>query len=149
VHLGHFNTPEQFTGVLDGFLGRYARQIESLVLMELSQSPTSIMDLPPDFWSQFSALRLLGVRAATLEREDWSGWTVAPPTTHPLRYLVCWSVSSAEHTVDRVRPRWTWHNSVRLVAGQNATDTYHVVKDVRDGQWIAKMEETCGVLPEL
>jgi hypothetical protein len=146
VYLGYFNGAGQLTGVLDGFLGRYARQIESLALAELSQSYMSIMDLPPGFWSQFSALRLLGVRAVTLERKDWSGWTVVPPPTHPLQYLVCWSTSSAERTVGRVRPRWTWHGGVRLVAG---TGTYHMVKDVRDGQWVTKMEETCGILPEL
>jgi hypothetical protein len=146
VHLGYFSTPEEFTGVLDGFLGRYARQIESLALWELS---TLTIDLPPIFWSQFSALRLLGVLAVTLEHEGWSGWTVVPPAMHPLRYLVCWSASSAERTVGRVRPRWTWHNGVRLVAEPSTTDTYHIVKDVRDDQWIAKMEETNGILPEL
>jgi len=149
AHLGHFNTAAQLVGVLGGFLGRYAGQLESLVLLELSNSAVSFMQLPPAFWEQFPALRLLGLKAATLEREDWSGWSVVPPPTHPLRYLVCWSQASAERTVDRVRPRWTWHDGVRLVAGQNATGTYHVVKDVRDGQWIAKMEETYGVLPEL
>jgi len=149
VHLGNFSTTAQLTGVLDGFLGRYAHQIESLALVELSKSRTSFLDLPTQFWAQFTALCLLGLKAATLEREDWSGWSVAPPPTHPLRYLVCWSQTPAERTVDRVRPRWTWHDGVRLVAGQNATDTYHVVKDVRDGQWIAKMEKTNGILPEL
>jgi hypothetical protein len=149
VYLGYFNTAEQLTGVLDGFLGRYASQLESLALLQLDQPPTLIMDLLPCFWSQFSALRLLGLRAATLERKDWTGWTIVPPATHPLRYLVCWSASSAESTVGRVRLRWTWHGGVRLVTGQNFTDTYYVVKDVRDGQWVTKMEETNGVLPEL
>jgi hypothetical protein len=149
VHLGYFSAAGQLTGVLDGFLGRYARQIESLALIELSRLPTSILDLSPGFWSQFSALRLLGVQTATLEREDWSGWTVAPPATHPLRYLACWSGFSAEHTVDRVRPRWTWHCGVRLVAEQRITETYYVVKDVRDDQWITKTEETDGILPVL
>jgi hypothetical protein len=149
VHLSYFSTPEEFTGVLDGFLGRYARQIESLVLLQLDQPSMSIMDLPPCFWTYFSALCLLGMRPATLERKDWSGWTVVPPATHPLQYLVCWAASEAEHTVGRVRPRWTWHGGVRLVTRQNFTDTYYVVKDVRDDQWVTKMEETNGVLPEL
>jgi hypothetical protein len=149
VYLGCFDAAEQLTGVLDSFLGRYARQIESLALIQIDQPYMSIMDLPPCFWSQFSALRLLGLRAATLEHKDWSGWTVTPPATHPLQYLMCWAVSSAEHTVGRVRPRWTWHRGVRLVAGQNVMDTYYVVKDVRDGQWVTKMEETNGILPEL
>ncbi len=148
VHLGHFSTTAQLTGVLDGFLGRYAHQIESLVLVESFKSTTSFLDLPPQFWAQFTALRLLGFKAATLEREDWSGWSVVPPPTHPLRYLVCWSHPSPECTVDRVRPRWTWHAGVRLVAGQNSSDSYYVVKDIRDGQWIAKMEKTYGILPE-
>jgi hypothetical protein len=149
VHLGNFRTMAQLTGVLDGFLARYAHQIETLVLAEFSKPPTSFLDLPPQFWAQFTALCLFGLKAATLEREDWTGWSVVPPPTHPLRYLVCWSQASAEHTVDRVRPRWTWHSGVRLVAGQNGTDSYHVVKDVRDGQWIANMEKTYGILPEL
>ena len=148
VHLGHFSTTEQLTGVLDGFLGRYARQIESLALVELSKSTTSFLDLPTQFWTQFASLRLLGLKAATLEREDWSGWSVVPPLTHPLRYVACWSPASAESTVDRVRPRWTWHDGVRLVAGQNGSDSYYMVKDIRDGQWIAKMEKTRGILPE-
>jgi len=33
----------QFVGVLDGFLGRYAGQLESLALLELSKSPMSLM----------------------------------------------------------------------------------------------------------
>jgi hypothetical protein len=149
VHLGHFNAVGQLTGVLDDFLGRYARQIESLTLLQIDRSSMSIMDLPPCFWSRFSALRLLGMRAATLKRKHWSGWTVVPPATHPLRYLVCWSFFSVGRTVDCVRLRWTWHGGVRLVAGQDFKDTYHVVKDVRDGQWVTKMEETNGILPEL
>jgi len=147
VHLSYFNTTAQLVGVLDGFLGRYAGQLESLELFELANSPVSYMQLPPAFWEQFPALRLLGFMAVTLQREDWSGWSVVPPSTHPLRYLVCWSHASAECTVDRVRPRWTWHDGVRLVAGRS--DTYYVVKNVRDDQWIAKMEETRGVLPEV
>ena len=148
VHLGPFSTTAQLTGVLDGFLGRYAHQIESLILVELSTSITSILDLPIQFWAQFTALRLFGLEAATLEREDWSGWSVVPPPTHPLRYLVCLSQVLAESTVNRVRPRWTWHDGVRLVAGENASDAYYVVKDIRDDQWIAKMEKTYGILPE-
>jgi hypothetical protein len=149
VYLGYFSTAGELTGVLDGFLGRYAGQLESLVLDELFQSPMSIMDLSPGFWSQFSALRLFGMPLDTLFREDWSGWTVVPPTTHPLRYLVCLSVCPAKGAVNQVRPRWTWHGGVRLVAEQKYTSTYHVVKDVRDDQWITKMEETYGILPEL
>ena len=149
VHLGHFNTAPQFTAVLDGFLRRYAPQIESLALVELSKSHTSFMDLPQDFWETFSALRLLGMKVTTLERPEWSGWSVVPPATHPLQYLVCWSQSHAESTVDRVRQRWTYHDGVRLVAGLNVVETYYLVRDVRDEQWIAKMEETCGILPEL
>jgi hypothetical protein len=149
VYLGYFNTAEQLTGVLDAFLGRYARQIESLALLQLDQSPASVMNLSPCFSSQFSALRLLSVRAATLEGKHWSGWTVVPPAVHPLRYIVCWSMSLAERTIGRVRPRWTWHRGVRLVAGRNFTDTYYVVKDVRDGRSVTKMQKTYGILPEL
>jgi hypothetical protein len=145
---GVFETVGQLTGVLDDFLGRYAHQIETLALIELPRHSTSIIALPSGFWAQFSALRLFGVKALTLRRH-WSGWTVVPPTTHPLRYLVCWDTPLAERTIIRVRLKWTWHGGVRLVVGQNATDTYHVVKDVGDDQWITKMEETYGILPEL
>jgi hypothetical protein len=149
VHLGYFTTTAQLTGILDGFMGRYAHQIESLALVELPTCIMSfLMDLPTQFWAQFTALRLLGLEVATLEREDWSGWSIVPPPTHPLRYLVCLSQVSAESTVNRVRPRWTWHDGVRLVAGENASDSYHIVKDIRDDQWIAKMEKTYGILPE-
>ena len=148
VHLGHFSSTEQLTGVLDGFLGQYAHQIESLALVELSMDTWSFFDLPTQFWAKFTALRLLGLNATTLEREDWTGWSIVPPPTHPLRYLVCLSQVSAERTVDRVRPRWTWHEGVRLVAEQNASDSYYVVKDIRDCQWNTKMEKTYGILPE-
>jgi hypothetical protein len=149
VHLGHFRSVWQFTGVLDRLLGRYAHQIESLVLLERRKGSNLIIKLPPNFWAQFSALRLFGVNVATLQSKHWSGWTVVPPTTHPLRYLVCWSASSADSTINRVREEWTWHGGVRLVTGPNATDTYHVIKDVRDDQWITRVEEIDGVLPEL
>ena len=148
VHLEYFTTKAQLTGVLEMFLGRYAHQIESLALVERSKSTTSFLDLPTRFWTQFTALRLLGFDAATLEREDWSGWSVVPPPTHPLRYLVCLSQASAVNAVSRVRPRWTWHDGVRLVAGENASESYYVVKDIRDDQWSLKMENTYGILPE-
>ena len=136
--------------MLDGFLRRYAAQIESLVLLELFM----VMDLPADFWVAFPVLRLLGVYAVTLGRQNWAGWTIVPPTTHPLRYLVCWSASPAEATVDRVRPMWTYHEGVKLVAAQYLPGSFYsgdfyLVNSVRDEQWIAKMERTCGILPEL
>ena len=149
AHLGHLSTRTQFAAVLDGFLRRHAARLESLVLLELSKAPTSFLNLPEDFWVAFPAMRLLGLKATTLERQDWAGWSVIPPTTHPLRYLVCWSPSPAEATVDRVRPRWTYPEGVKLVASQNGADSFHLVHSVRDGQWIAKMERTCGILPEL
>ena len=149
VHLGHVSNAAQVASVRDGFLRRYAPQLESLALLELSKAKASFLDLPPGFWDEFRALRLLGLKAATLEREDWSGWSVVPPTTHPLRYVVCWSPSTVESTVERVRQRWTYHQGVRLVAGHQTTDTYHLVRDIRDGQWIQKMEEINGILPEL
>jgi hypothetical protein len=149
AYFGHINTAAQFHGLLDGFCRRYAAQLESLVLFEHSQSGTpSLMDLPPDFWVAFGALRLLGLRVSTLERDDWTGWAVVPPPAHPLQYVVCWSPFPAEATVDRVRQKWTYHEGVRFVVGQHTKDTYHLVRDIRDGQWIAKMEETNGILPE-
>jgi len=156
AYLGEFRTAAQFTAVLDGFLRRYASKIESLVLLEtsmlLDQPPealTSVLNPPANFWDTFPALRLFGVKAATLKRQDWTGWTVVPPTTHPLRYLVCRSMLGAEATVNSVRPRWTYHEGVKFVVAQYGTDTFHLVNSVRDEQWIAKMERTCGILPEL
>jgi len=154
AYLAYFGTAAEVTAVLDGFLRRYASQIESLVLLESPLPPPSFMNLPADFWEAFSALQLLGMKNYTLERQDWAGWTVVPPTAHPLRYLVCWSSRPTKDTVNRVRPRWTYHQGVKLVVArlvegvQDSNQIYHIVKDVRDGQWIAKMEETCGILPE-
>jgi len=128
--------------VLDGFLRRHAAQIKSLVLLEFTGLHASSLNLPADFWKAFPALHLLGVKAATLERQ-----TVVPPTTHPLRYLVCWSPSPVEVTVDRVRLRWTYHEGVKLVATQDGTDSFYLVNSVRDELWT--MERTCGILPEL
>ena len=84
---GVLETRAQFVAVLDGFLRRCAARLESLVLIEPSNASKSFLDLPADFWDAFLALRLLGVKAATLERQDWAGWTVVPPTTVP-RVLV-------------------------------------------------------------
>jgi len=155
AYLGQFRTAAQFTAMLDGFLRRYASKIESLVLIESymllgqPEAPASVLNPPANFWDTFPALRLFGVKAATLERQDWTGWTVVPPTTHPLRYLVCRSTLGAEAMVNRVRSRWTYHEGVRFVVAQYGTDTFHLVNSVRDEQWIAKMERTCGILPEL
>jgi len=131
--------------VLDGFLRRHAARLESLVLLHNSSSWESALLLyfPVDFWNAFPALRLLGVW------EDWADWTVVPPTTHPLQYLVYWSSSPAEATVDRIRPRWTYHEGVKLVAVQYFTDSFYLVNSVRDEQWLAKMQRTNGILPEL
>ena len=150
VYLGlvrFFNTAAQFTALLDGFLRKYASQIESLAVKALSK----FMDLllPQDFWEAFSALRLFGMSAATLEEQDWTGWTVVPPVGHPLGYLVCLSPLYSKFTLDRVRKSWTYHDGVRLVVGLNPPGTYHLVRDVRDEQWVAKMEGHCGILPEL
>jgi len=127
-------------------LGRYAGQ-RSTALVELSKSPVSSMQPP---YLRFGSSAPALTQAATLPH--WrakvgpGGRTYRFPT-HPPRYLVRWPQASAECTVDRVRPKWTWHDCVRLVAGQNATDTYHVVKDVRDDHW--KMEVIYWVLPKL
>jgi hypothetical protein len=149
AHLGEMSTAAQVAAVRDGFLRRYAPQLESLTLLGPSYRSASFVDLPPGFWDEFRALRLLGLRATTMKGKDWSGWSIVPPTTHPLRYVVCWSPSTAESTVESVRQRWTYHQGVRLVAAHQFTSTYHLVRDIRDEQWIAKMEETDGILPEL
>ena len=143
VHLGRFSTP--LTDVLDRFLGRYAHQIESLVLSHFHSYLSPCLDLPSKFWAQFAALRLLGLDYCTLVREEWSGWSVVPPPTHPCRYLVCPS-SSVESRLNDIRARWTWHDDVRLVAGHPPTNQYHIVKNIRAG-W--SIEGTRGILPEL
>jgi len=147
--LGRLSTRAQYATVLDGFLRRHAARLESLVLLRNSRESESPLDLPVDFWDAFPALRLLGVWAHTLVQQDWAGWTVVPPTTHPLQYLVCWSTSPAEATVHRLRPRWTYREGVKLVMTQYGTDGFYLVNSVRDEQWIAKMQRTCGILPEL
>ena len=148
VHLGPFTATAQLMGILDGFLGRYVHQIESLALVELPMDTASFLDLPTQLWAKFTALCLLGLEVATLERKDWSGWSIVPPPTHPLRYLMCSSLALVESAVNCVRPRWTWHDGVRLVARENASGSYYVVEDIRDDQWVSKMENTYGILPE-
>jgi len=155
VHLGRFNTP--LTDVIDHVLGRYAHQIESLVLSNVAFLPTSCLDLPSGFWTQFIALRLFGLDCNTLGRKEWSGWSVVPPPTHPCRYLLCdmWAAteleleSLVEHEVYNIHRGWTWNDGVRLVAGDARLGQYYIVKNIRDGQSIADMEKTVGVLPEL
>jgi hypothetical protein len=146
VYLGYSATP--LTRVVDRFLGRYAHQIESLVLCELPNQTRPLLDLPSGFWAQFTALRLLGVGEA-LAHKEWSGWSVVPPPAHPCRYLVSSTVrlSLRKSVVDDIRSRWTWHDGVRLVVGNQSQ--YYVVKNIRDDPSIENMEKTTGVLPEL
>jgi len=147
AHLGDLSTHAQFAAVLDGFLRRYAAQLESLVLLEQSMDSASLLDLPVDFWDAFSALRLLGIGVATLEQHDWPGWTVVPPITHPLRYVVCLSRLDVVPAIDRVRWEWTYHKGVKLVVGENRTDSFYLVNSVRDEPYV--MKRTRGILPEL
>jgi hypothetical protein len=77
VYLGYLTI--SLTAVVDRFLGRYAHQIESLVVItELATKTPPLFDLPSGFWAQFTALRLLGFQG-TLEHKEWSGWSVVPP----------------------------------------------------------------------
>ena len=154
VYLGRFSMP--LTGVIDRFLGRYARQIESLVLIQHITHHLSLLDLPSGFWAQFTALRLLGLDYWTLEREEWSGWSIVPPPTHPCRYLVCrcpglsmMPPSQMQSLVDRIRPRWTWHDGVRLVVGNYQWHYYWVLKNIQDDPLDGNIEWNNGVLPEL
>jgi len=154
VYLGCFSMP--LTGVIDRFLGRYAHQIESLVLSKYDTYPASLLDLPSGFWAQFTALRLLGLEDGTLTREEWSGWFVVPPPTHPCRYLVCrcpglsmMLPSQMQSLVDEIRPRWTWHDGVRLVAGNHQWRSYWVMKNIQDGLLDGNIEWNEGILPEL
>jgi len=153
VYLGRFSMP--LTGVIDRFLGRYARQIESLVLSQHDTHPLSLLNLPSGFWAQFTVLRLLGLEDETLKCEEWSGWFIVPPPTHPCRYLVCrgpgFSItpSRMQSLVDEIRPRWTWHDGVRLVAGDQHWHYYWVVKNIQDGLLYGNMEWNEGILPEL
>jgi len=147
VFLGYFVM--RLKGMLDHFLGRYAHQIESLVLSETDAFPSSLHNLPSGFWAQFTTLRLLGLDYRTLEYEGWSGWSVMPPPTHPCRYLVCRvrSNPSVERAVDSIGSRWNWHDGVRLVVGYQGSYHYYVVENLRGGAPI--MEKSNGVLPEL
>ena len=134
--------------MLDGFLRRYAAQLESLVLLEEeSKDSASLLDLPVDFWDAFSALRLLGIVVATLEWHDWPGWTVVPPITHPLRYVVCLSRWDVVPMIDGVYRKWTYHEGVKFVTVEKHTDRFYLVNNVRNEPWV--MERTCGILPEL
>ena len=149
VSLGQITTP--LTDLLTHSLGRYAHQIESLVLNNYAFYPTPLLDLPSGFWAQFSALRLLGIDHWTLNCEEWTGWSVVPPPTHPCRYLVSLSLEgpSVVWEVDKIRSRWTWNDGVRFVFGQTLSEEYHVMKNMRDGPSIANIEGTVGILPEL
>jgi len=147
VHPGDLTTP--LTDVLDCFLGRYAHQLESLILTEDQRYSQPCLGLPSGFWARFTALRLLGLADVTLKRKEWSGWSVVPPPTHPCRYLVCYIYPLGERGLNDIRARWTWHDGVRLVAGNLCSDQYFIVKNIRDGRSIANLEETHGILPEL
>jgi len=156
VYLGHISVP--LMDVLDRFLGQYARQIESLVLSPITTYPPHLfnpittypphlLNLPSGFWDQFTELRLLGLDNGTLEDEEWSGWSVVPPPTHPCRYLVCRINPSMDRVVNKIDSIWTWHDGVRLVAGHADWDKYYVVTKY-PGSSITSMESNYGVLPE-
>ena len=155
VRLGYFTKP--LTNVIDRFLGRYAHQIESLVLIEYDICIRPYLDLSSGFWAQFPALCLLGLGYCTFMRKEWSGWSVVPPPTHPCRYLFCCFYlpvgcdveRKVGRGVDNIRPRWTWNDGVRLVVGDARSGQYYVVKNIRDQPSIANMERTVGILPEL
>jgi hypothetical protein len=134
-------------GVLDRFLGRYAHQIESLVLGAFSTKPSPLLDLPSGFWAQFSALRLLGLEYETVERKEWSGWSIVPPPTHPCRYLVCRSRLESLMLPVFLRSRWTWHDGVRLVVGYRDEGQYCVWKNVHNRLEL-NTERNDGILPE-
>jgi len=152
VRLSYFRT--QLTDLIDCFLGRYAHQIESLVLSGVSGYCSPCLDLPPGFWAQFTALRLLGLSDRTLENKKWSGWSVVPPPTHPCQYLLCHFycpverelVRLAERVVNDIRAGWTWSDGVRLVVGHTFADQFCVVKNIRGDP---NMERNVRVLPEL
>jgi len=161
VSLGNFSMMS-LTDVVDRFLGRWAHQIESLFCRKFDIFRSSILalpvlDLPSGFWAQFPVLRLLGLDREPLKRKEWSGWSVMPPPTHPCRYLVCCVYSVKEPEVERevgrevkdIHTKWTWHDGVRLVAGDARSNQYYVVKNIRDDPSIANMERTVGILPEL
>ena len=142
------------TDVLDRSLGQYAHQIESLVLRGC---PSPRVDLPSQFWAQFTALRLLGLEYRNLGRRRWSGWSVVPPPTHPCRFLWCdLPLPPPGHQLDRVLEsvvgdlcaRWTWNEGMRLVVGYAREGQFYVVKNIRAEPSIENMEGTVGILPE-
>jgi len=153
-HVRLSSSSTQLRDLIDHFLGRYAHQIESLVLFCYY---SLLLDLPPGFWAQFTALRLLGLSDRTLKNKEWSGWSVVPPPTHPCRYLLCHFVCPveseldwlAERVVNDIRARWTWDDGVKLVVGHVYANQFYVVKNIRGDPSIANMERNIGVLPEL
>ena len=155
VCLSSFST--QLSDLIDCFLGRYAHQIESLVLSGVNGYCSPCLDLPSGFWAQFTALRLLGLSDRTLKNKKWSGWSVVPPPTHPCQYLLCHFYSPVESELDRlaewvvndIRAGWTWDGGVRLVVGHVCADQFYVVKNIRGDPSIANMERNVRVLPEL
>jgi len=156
VYLGDLRTP--LTGVLDRCLGRYAHQIESLILSKFYTYPPSLLDLPSAFWARFTALRLLGLDYWTLKREEWSGWSIVPPPTHPCRYLVCRAIDPIYQTVRDIRSRWTWHDGVRFVAAHNNAGPYHgyrtsgtytLVKNIHDPSYDDQAIQTGGAVKTL
>jgi len=145
VDLGVISTP--LMDLLDRFLGRYAHQIENLVLDPINDHSLPLLNLPPGFWAHFTELRLLGLDGATLEHKEWSGWSVVPPPTHPCRYLLCRLNTPVTHVVDKIHSIWTWHDGVRLVAEHDESDEYYIVKKDPDSL-ITSLESNYGVLPE-
>jgi len=149
VYLGQITMP--LMDLLDRFLGRYAHQIESLILIPILTPITTysplLLNLPSGFWAQFTELRLLGLDTGTLEHREWSGWSVVPPPTHPCRYLVC-CVYSSMRVVNNIQSRWTWHHCMRLVVGETVDwNKYYVVKK-DPGLFTTFMESNSGVLLE-
>jgi len=155
VRLAGLSTP--LTNVIDRFLGRYAHQIESLVLSEWDTWLWPfLLDISSRFWAQFTALRLLGLNDSTLKNERWSGWSIVPPPTHPCRYLLCRfdipgqnELAEVARVVGDIRARWTWNDDVRLVVGYGCASQYYVVKNIRGDTSIANMERNVRILPEL
>jgi len=150
VYLTYLNT--RLKDVINCFLGRYAHQIESLILKESDSYWQPLLNLPSGFWAQFPALRLLGLGDETLGNPRWSGWSVVPPSTHPCRYLVDLGSVQADYELSEaayIRQIWTWNDGVRLVVGHAPEGRYYVVKHILGDSWIANTEWNVGILPEL
>ena len=119
---------------------RYGSHLESLFLEKIF--PRN--ELPANLWHAFPALRLFGLPYAILSSRYWQGWSVRPPQSHPLRYLVCASFRALAlaDAADELKGCWTYHGGVALVI-QGTAGVYYLIEYAKQMEW---SRETNGIL---